>query len=202
MKQNKKIVIGLTGTIAAGKSTASDYLHREHAVPVLDADEVNSQVLDLQEVKDTLVGHFGLGIIDRNGKINRSALAYRVFNEEGEKEYLTSVTWPVIVAVISKWIEQTEGEMLIVEAIDLLKTTLPKATDEIWVVTAPEEERLRRLTEDRGMSEEDARARISSQWTDEEYKARATRVLDSGCSMKQFLRRVERCYRRALRKAK
>lgn len=199
MKQNKKKIIGLTGTIAAGKSTVAAYLREQHGVPTLDADEVNREVLDVQQVKDTLVGHFGLGIIDRNGKINRPALAYLVFQDEKEKDYLTSVTWPVIVAAITAWIEKTEGELLIVEAIDLLKTTLPGGMDEIWVVTAPEEERLRRLKENRGMTEEEARARIASQWSDEEYIERATRVIDSGCEMKVFLRRIERAYRRARR---
>ena len=202
MKKEMKL-IGLTGTIASGKSTAAAYLTARYGLPVLDLDQVNREVLTEEAVKAKLRETFGDGVFAADGSVDRAALAAIVFADEARKKQLTDISWPVIVDKCGDWIRarrEAGASACAVEAIDLLKTSLGETADEIWVVFAPPEERVRRMCENRKMTEDEARARMASQWPDEEYLARADRVLYSGGSLARLDRDCRRAYRRLLRK--
>ncbi len=95
MKQNKTFVIGLTGGIASGKTTASDYL-MSLDIPVIDADKIARAVLSPgHEGFNKVVEYFGDEILD-DGKINRSKLRTIVFNNSRALEKLNEITHPLI----------------------------------------------------------------------------------------------------------
>lgn len=199
MKQNNKKLVGLTGTIASGKSTVAAYLARRFGIPTVDADAVNREVLDEAETKARLRELFGGDIFTPDGAVDRKALAAVVFNDAEKLSALTAVSWPRILCRIREWAASQEAPIVLVEAIDLLKTTLRDEMDEIWVVFAPAEVRVRRMTENRAMTEEEARARIASQWSDETYLENATRVIRSDGSLRRMYcdaRRAVRALRR------
>lgn len=199
MKQNKKLV-GLTGTIASGKSTVAEYLERRFGIPTIDADMVNREVLEEDETKDRLREVFGDAIFAADGAVDRKALAAVVFNDAEKLKALTDISWPRILGHIRTWAEQQAAPIVLVEAIDLLKTSMRDEMDEIWVVFAPVEERVRRMTENRAMTEEEARARIASQWSDEVYLEHATRVIRSDGSLRKLYRDARRSVRAIRRK--
>lgn len=200
MKPNKKRLVGLTGTIASGKSTVAAYLKSRFGIPTVDADAVNREVLEEEETKERLREAFGDAVFGADGSVDRKALAAVVFGDAEKLKSLTDISWPRILDRIRTWAEQQDGSIVLVEAIDLLKTSMRSEMDEIWVVFAPVEERVRRMTENRAMTEEEARARIASQWSDEVYLEQAARVIRSDGSLRRLYRDARRAVRAIRRK--
>lgn len=198
MKQNKK-VIGLTGTIASGKSTAAAYFAQHCGIAVIDADQVGHAVLEDPETVETLVKTFGPGICSWPRRISRSRLGALVFNDPEGLRRLNAITHPAICRRIGQWIreeqEKEDGKpFVIVEAIELLRSELREMTDEVWVVYADPAVRCGRMMQERGLTEEDARKRIESQWDDGTYRQRAERILDGNGSRENLWRQCEALY--------
>ena len=174
MKPNK-YVIGLTGTIASGKSTAARYLEREHQIPRIDADLVAREVVE--EMKYELAEVFGSEILV-NGQLSRPKLGSIVFGNSEKLKKLNAISHPATCRRIQQWIDAQEAEIVLVEAIELLRSELKDMVSTVWVVYAAPEIRVQRMTQERGLSEEEARKRIASQWDDAAYQAKANQVLD------------------------
>ncbi len=206
MKPNKR-VIGLTGTIASGKSTAARYFARQYGIAVADADRVGHAVLQEPAVVEALVKEFGPGICGWPRQISRQKLGQLVFGDADKLARLNAITHPVICRRIAEWaaVEQARPDgrpFIIIEAIELLRSELKELADEVWVVYADPAIRQQRLTDSRGLSAEAARQRLSSQWDDAMYRACATRVLDGSGSPEQLERQCDAIYRELLSGAK
>lgn len=187
MKQNKR-VIGLTGTIASGKSSAARYLEQQYGIPRIDADKVGHAVLE--EQKEKLAAAFGTGILE-NGAVSRAKLGRIVFADAAKLEQLNQITHPAICAHIERWIEETPGSVLLVEAIELLRSQLKDMVTEIWVVYAEPEIRVQRMVTERGLSEKEARQRVQSQWDDAQYQSEADCVLSGSGSLEALYRQCD-----------
>lgn len=180
------IVIALTGGIGAGKSTVSSGLVALGAV-LVDADAI---VHELQqpggEVLVALAERFGSDIITADGTLDRAALAGIAFGDETALKDLNKIVHPRVGAEINRRIaEQQDTDNIVVLDIPLLAEGLVKGqparypASAILVIDVDEDEQIRRLTTERGMSEDDARARIASQVTREERLSIADRVIDN-----------------------
>lgn len=174
MKPNK-YVIGLTGTIASGKSTTAKYLEKAHMIPRVDADLVAREVVE--EMKYELAEVFGQEIIE-NGQLSRPRLGSIVFADGDKLKKLNAMTHPATCRKIQQWIEEQKAEVVLVEAIELLRSELKDMVDTVWVVYAAPEIRVSRMMEERGLSEIEAKKRVASQWDDATYQAQANEVLD------------------------
>lgn len=170
-----KFVIGLTGTIASGKSTAGAYLSRKASLYV-DADKVGHQVVE--EEKDHLADVFGSSII-KDGHLDRKALGAIVFNDPDKLQTLNRYTHPLICQRIEDMVDKVEDGLVVIEAIELMRTPLKDLVDQVWVVWAEPEVRIRRMVTERGLSEEEARDRIKSQWDDRTFRELADVVIVS-----------------------
>ncbi len=193
MKQNKKI-IGLTGTMASGKSTAATYFKNAAGIPVIDADKVGHEVLKDPEVIKTLTEAFGAQILE-GGAIVRKALADAAFVDEEHTERLNQITHPVICGRIQSEIDcflasEDEAPFMIIEAYGLLQSDLKSMVDEVWAVGCDRRTRIRRIMQRNGLTEEEAKTRISSQWPEEKYREAADVYLD-GSGTEAFLK--EQC---------
>lgn len=185
-KKNRAKVIGITGAIASGKSTAALYLKEHYGAARIDADRVGHEVLEMPKVVAELTKAFGEGILDQAGKVDRKALGHIVFEDPAMLERLNAITHPVICSEIEKRIRRFRfrsggAPCLMLEAIELLRTPLKDLVDEVWVVWADEEAREERIMLRQGLSREEARARIRAQWPQENYIAAADCLID-GCS--------------------
>lgn len=192
MKQNKErrpYVIGLTGTIASGKSSAARYLEERHGIPRIDADKVGHLVLE--ELQIELAAAFGAEIVE-DGKISRKKLGSIVFADAAKLAQLNRMTHPVICAKIEKWIQENPAKVVMVEAIELLRSELKDMVDEVWVVYARPEVRVQRMMEERGLSEAEARRRVASQWEDQKYQEAADQLLDGSGSLEALYRQCDR----------
>ena len=188
------IVVGLTGGIGAGKSSVSERLAERGAL-VIDADAI---VRELQEpgqpVFEAMVDHFGSEILDAEGRIDRQAVADRVFKDSEALKALNQMTHPAVQAEMARRMGEVAGtDAIVIMDIPLL-TSKREGMGRVIVVDAPVEVAVERLVEQRGLSEEDARARIANQISRDERLALADFVVDNGGDLDQLDREVDRCW--------
>lgn len=189
------LVVGLTGGIGSGKSTVSALLSERGAV-IVDADAIHRENMSPGgRVHDAVLGRFGT--------VDRPALAAIVFNDPAALADLNALTHPAVGAVIAERLaEQATTDNVVVLDIPLLvegQTGLNRSGGGyplagVIVVDAPIEVAVRRLVDQRGMDEADARARIAAQASREDRVAAADFVIDNSGSLDDLRTEVERCW--------
>ena len=132
MKQNNgeqsvPYVIGITGTIASGKSSAARYLQRRRQIPCIDADIVGHEVIEAMQ--EELAAEFGKEILDGD-HVNRARLGAVVFADAERLQKLNAMTHPVICERIRSWIRQQKAPVVVLEAIELLRSELKTMVQE------------------------------------------------------------------------
>ncbi|UBH23926.1 dephospho-CoA kinase [Micrococcus porci] len=173
-----RLHVGLTGGIAAGKSAVAAELERCGAL-LVDSDALARLVLEpgtegLAAVQDA----FGDRVIAADGSLDRAALAQIVFADPAARQRLNGIVHPRVRRMAREIVAQAGPDAVVVQDVPLLvETGQADAFDLVIVVEAPAEERIRRMVEDRGMSREDALARMAAQATDEERAAVADVVI-------------------------
>lgn len=173
-----RLHVGLTGGIAAGKSAVAAELERCGAL-LVDSDALARLVLEpgtegLAAVREA----FGDRVIAADGSLDRAALASIVFADAGQRERLNRIVHPRVRRMAREIVAQAGPDVVVVQDVPLLvETGQAEAFDLVLVVQAPREERVRRMVEGRGMSVEDAEARIAAQATDEQRAAVADVVI-------------------------
>lgn len=170
-------VVGLTGPIGAGKSTVAGML-RELGAKVLDADAIaRDELLRGTVGYSAVIQRFGTEVLGEDKEVDRRKLAAKVFADPRELDALERILWPRVIArVLEARSMLGEREVLVVEAIKLLDTSLRRACDRVWVVVAPRDTLLSRLA-GRGVDEDDALRRLSSQSAEAEFRAAADTVI-------------------------
>lgn len=166
--------VALTGGIACGKSLVGDYL-RQKGIPVIDADDVVHQLLREDEgLKAKIRAEFGPHVFTPEGHVDRPKLGQQVFGNVTRRKLLESWIHPETRAVIECFYQQHTNAPVVVSIIPLLfESALENRYDEVWLLLTDEATQLSRLTEKRGMSPEDALARIRNQMPTEEKIRRA-----------------------------
>ena len=184
-------VIGLTGGIACGKSTVSQYL-RERGLPIVDADIVARQVVapgskGLARIKET----FGWQYILPDGTLNRELLGKKVFADEAMLQQLNAITGPLILAELKQQLQSTEPWVVLDAALLLEEDAYRQLADVVWVVTVREETQLERSVARNHYSIQQAKARIAAQMSEEERLQYADAVIDNNGTMEETWRQVE-----------
>ena len=172
--------VGLTGAIGSGKSTVARLLAARGAV-VLDADAATRELQRPgQPVHRRIVERFGPAVVDRRGELDRRALAEIAFADPAALADLEALVHPEVRAVLDRRLGEAAGPGVVaVLDVPLLLESGHYAVDGVVVVDCPPEVALRRLVAQRGMSEEDARARLGRQLAREERLAAADVVVDN-----------------------
>lgn len=184
-------LIGLTGGIAAGKSTVAD-VFAQLGARVIDADRVARDVVEpgtpgLEAIREA----FGDGVIRADGALDRAALGRIVFADADTRRRLEAIVHPRVQAEVARRIEQAPEEAAVVYDVPLLvEAAVDQPFGGIVTVSAPAETRVRRLVTQRGMDEADARARVAAQASEEERLARADYVVDASGSLADTRRRA------------
>ncbi|MFP5256570.1 MAG: dephospho-CoA kinase [Acidimicrobiia bacterium] len=191
------LLIGLTGGIGSGKSTVSAMLADQGAV-VIDADAITR---DLQQpgtpVFEAMVERFGPGIVSPDGSLDRQAVADIVFADTEALTALNAIVHPAVGAEIARRLEEEAGtDHVVVLDVPLLVESGRDGLAALVVVDVDPEVALRRLVQQRGMREDDARARMARQVSREERRARADEVLDNSGSREELSAQVEALWQR------
>lgn len=175
----EKIVIGLTGNIATGKSIVLRML-QEMGASVIDADKlVHRLMVQGGPAHQAIVEEFGNFILDGAGQIDRRRLGKIAFAIPEALTRLEEITHPAVRQEIRQRIESSNTPAIAVEAIKLFESGLADECQANWVVTSPPETQLKRLVERRKMSPDQAQQRIKAQSPAQEKVAKADLVIDN-----------------------
>ena len=159
-------ILGLTGPIACGKTTVGNLLLELGALDRIDADEVVHELMQAGTDTTRLVERtFGAETIAADGSVDRRELAARVFSDPTALRRLESLTHPAVGPAIRAKINRfadREG-VVVLDAVKLLQSDLAGLCSAIWVVQCGRGEELRRLIEDRAMTQTEADGRIAAQ---------------------------------------
>ena len=174
---NRRIIIGLTGNIATGKSAVMK-LAAEHGALVIDADRVVHELLQRDEdIQTAVVAAFGPEVRLPDGRIDRAAVGRIVFGDEQALRRLEDILHPAVREEIARRVATSEAPIVMIEAIKLLEGPLAAVCDQVWVTTCSRATQLERLRVCRGMDDASAVARVEAQSPQEEKIGRANVVI-------------------------
>ena len=185
-------IIGITGGIASGKSTVTEFL-RQKGFQVVDADAVVHQ---LQKpggrLYQVLVEHFGEKILLENGELNRSLLASLIFSNPEEQEWSKRTQGEIIreeLAALRNQFAQTEA-LFFMDIPLLFEQNYASWFDETWLIYVNREIQLERLMKRDQISKEAAESRLNSQWPLERKISLASHSLDNNGNQEQLIAQV------------
>lgn len=185
-------VIGLTGGIASGKSTITDFLRRQ-GYPVIDADQV---VHELQakggKLYQVLVAEFGNSILTAEGDLDRKKLGQAVFENAGLRARLSLLQDKIIreeLLARRDALKQTE-DVIFMDIPLLYEADYSGEVDEVWLVYVDKAQQLERLMKRNGFSVQDAENRLNAQLSLEEKRAKAQVLIDNSGVIEETFARV------------
>jgi dephospho-CoA kinase len=182
-------LVGLTGGIAAGKSTVARHWVSLGAIEI-DADVLAREVVAPHSSGAKMILEaFGPEFFDAEGSLDRKKLGGLVFESKSDLEKLESIVHPLVRARTRELFESLPKDSIVIYTVPLLvEANVDLDFDYVVTVEAPETERINRLIEHRGFSTEDAKARIANQATPIERAARADSILNSNQDIFLLLR--------------
>ena len=190
------LLVGLTGGIGSGKSTAARLLERRGAL-VIDADQLAREAVARgTPAFDRVVETFGEGIVGPDGELDRPALAAIVFSDPRRKAALEAIVHPEVARRFGERVDELRGTDRIVVYVSplLVELGLAPAFDVVVVVTASPHLRVSRVASDRDLSPEDVRARMAAQATDEQRMEVADVLVDNDGSLAELEPQVDRLW--------
>ncbi len=195
-----KMVLGLTGNIAVGKSTVLKMLETLGATAV-DADALVHQLREPGAPGyRAVIGRLGKDILQPDGRIDTQKLAERAFRDREVLAQLEQIFRPLVVAEVERIVESSACRVFVVEAIKLLEGGLKGRVDMVWVVDAPREQQIRRLVASRGLAPEQAVARIEAQNPQAEKLAQADVVIRNAGDLAATWQQVLEAWSEVLRR--
>ncbi|RKN04350.1 dephospho-CoA kinase [Streptomyces radicis] len=191
------VTVGLTGGIGAGKSEAVRLLAERGAV-VVDSDRIAREVVEPgTEGLAAVAAEFGPEILTAEGRLDRERLGRIVFGDPGRRAKLNAIVHPLVARRSAELTAAAPHDAVVVHDVPLLaENGLAGRYDVVVVVDASTETRLDRLTRLRGMTEEDARARMAAQATREERLAVADHVLRNDGTVDDLAAQIDPLWRR------
>jgi len=195
--------VGLTGGIAAGKSVVGE-MFAALGTQVIQADEIAHQLMQPGDaVYREVVAHFGAGILDRGGTVNRARLAELAFGSKPSRvQELNQIVHPAVIRRQEEWMKQVAERdphaIALVEAALILEADMAKRLDRLIVVTCHPEQRIERWARRLNVDEETARRevtrRMAAQLPDGEKIKAADFVVDNSGSLDETRRQVKEIY--------
>lgn len=186
--------VGLTGGIGAGKSTVADLFSQKGAV-VIRSDELARQVIEPQTPGfRQVIDCFGKDIVNSEGYIDRAKLAQIVFQDDAALKNLENIVHPLVRSKTNEIINQHTSETIIVNEIPLLlEKKMESLFDFLVIVISSEKNRLERLAQ-RGLTTEQAVARMSKQVSDDQRRAAADFLIVNDGNLDQLEADVEKIW--------
>ena len=189
-------VICLTGGMASGKSTASQFLEKRGAY-IIDADKIGHRVYDpgtpgYARVIET----FGKDLVGADNHIDRKILGGKVFGKPEELKKLTDIVWPEIRRLAELEISEQETAIVVLEAAVLFEAGWQDMGDEIWVVVVDREIAIDRAMQRDGFPREAVESRLDAQLSNAERTEGATTVIDNSRTMEAMQEQLESLWQR------
>ena len=193
------LIVGLTGGVASGKTTVSEVL-REEGATLIDADQIGRELVQPQTPAwQEVVRAFGNEILDRDGSIHRQKLASLIFSNPRQRSLLNRILHPRIKEEIGrrlKGIRETDPQAIVViDSPLLIETGRHRDMDKVIVVVCTEAQQIERLKRRNQLSEEQARAMLSSQMSLEEKTTVADYVIGNEGSLEETRQKARNVFK-------
>ena len=191
-------IIGVTGGIGSGKSTVSRTL-RDLGAAVIDADVLAKNITGTGgRAFNELVEYFGKDILDDDGELDRSKLASIAFGDKVKLHALNSITHKYIADKIHETVKALSDSdkwgIIVIDAPLPIEKGFMDLADEVWVVTAKRETRIKRVMDRSGFTYEAVSERIDSQLRDEEYLRIADEVVENNGTVEELEQAVVKLF--------
>lgn len=191
------ITIGLTGGIGSGKSVVAEMLAARGAA-LVNADQIGHETYRRgTESYLRIVSAFGPDIAGRDGEIDRGKLGRLVFQNPEARRRLESIVWPAMRRLMKDRLDELraqETRVVVLEAAVLVEADWLPLVDEVWLVSASPAAVRERLVAIKGLTPEEAEARIGAQLSDDERRRHANVVIDNSGTLEELEREVDRLW--------
>jgi dephospho-CoA kinase len=196
----KTKIVGITGTIASGKSLVGSLL-LDANIPVLDTDHICHDVQrDDRDVREALRRRFGPEIFEPTGELDRKKLGRIVFDDAAARQDLNTIVHPAIRRECGRRIAELADVPLVAVLVPLLfESGVEKQYDEVWTVTASDAVVRERLKARDGISDEDAEKRLKAQFPQEVKIAKSNHIIDNSGTVDDTRRQVLELLQRSLK---
>lgn len=185
-------IIGITGSIASGKSTVSNYL-KEKGYEIIDADEiVKEEKAKDKQVYKALVEKFGQSILDEDLEIDNNALEKIIFDDESTRKTINTIIHPVVYEVCEKRINSSNKAVVFLSVPLLYEAGFDKLCDDVICVNINEDIQIERLEKRNNLEYDEAKKRIISQMPLEEKCQKATFIIDNSGDLCYTIEQVEK----------
>ncbi len=200
------LIIGVTGSIATGKSSACNLMATQGATH-LDADRLVHRLYDPgKPAFYRIVGIFGEEIVGEDGYIDRKILGSKVFGKPEEMTRLTTAIGNIAEAVkevVDEWNETlSDGDVAVLEAVNLIEAGYGQWCDAVWLFACEEDTARSRLMQRNGFTEEEANQRLASQRCWQDREPASDRVFHNDGGIEEFEAEVDAAYAEAVRLAR
>jgi dephospho-CoA kinase len=186
-------IIGLTGGIACGKSTVSNYLENTYKIPVLDADVYAREAVQKgSPILEKIFQRYGTKVKSQDNSLDRQQLGEIIFNNSAEKLWLESQIHPYVRECFKQNLAQLDHPIVIFSIPLLFEAKLTHLVTEIWVVFCSFKQQIQRLVTRNNLTKEQAIARINNQMPLAEKIALADIVLDNSGSLEDLYTQIDR----------
>jgi dephospho-CoA kinase len=192
-------LIGLTGGIATGKTTVSNYLRDRYGFPILDADIYAKEAVEIDSpIFQEIVKRYGSEIQLENRALNRTKLGDIIFNNTDEKVWLEAQIHPYVRKRFQEVIDSLDNQIIVLSIPLLIEANLTHLVSEIWVVYCDVEQQIQRLHQRNKLTEEQAIARIKNQLPLAEKIIRADVVLDNSVSLEYLYQQIDQIVKKRI----
>jgi dephospho-CoA kinase len=192
MKKGEQLIIGLTGGIATGKSTVSNYLAEKYLIPVLDADLIARTAVTINSpIFQNIVNRYGKNILLDDDNLNRKKLGQIIFNNQAEKTWLENQIHPFVVDFLQSQIKLLSNPIIVLSIPLLFEVKMTNLVNTIWVVTCNLSTQLSRLKRRNNLTEDEAISRINSQMPLAEKSTLADIVIDNSNNLADLYKQID-----------
>lgn len=195
------MIIGLTGGIASGKSTAAAYL-ADKGAKIIDADQISHQITAANKQGWRLiVKEFGKRILQDNGELNRNKLGKIVFSNPAKRKKLEALLHPLITYEMKEQAFQflNEDEIVIFMAPLLFETGLDKFCDQTWLISSNKDQQIKRMQKRDSYTVAEAEQRISAQLDLTAKEEKADLIIENNQDLNSFKTELDQAWQRILK---
>ena len=188
-----KRLIGLTGGIATGKTTVSNYLAEKYHLPILDADiYAREAVAPGSSILENIFQRYGDRVKLTDNSLDRTALGEIIFNDPQQKQWLENQIHPFVRDRFNRELQRIKNSTVVLSIPLLFEAELTNIVTEIWVVSCDRELQITRLQQRNGLTLEQAETRINNQLPLFQKIASADVVINNNSSLKNLYTQIDR----------
>lgn len=192
------MIIGITGSSGAGKSTISEILEMEYQAKIINADEIARRLsYENDDYLTEIVASFGTEILLDTGELDRRKLADIIYKSEEKRKDLNAITFKYIIAEIKRAIRETQEKLIIIDAPLLFEANLQSLCDvTIAVITRNPEIQITRIMERDAITKEQAMNRLKAQHSNEFYISKCSYSIVNEGNIQEVEKQIETIFRK------